>query len=377
MDLRHGGVTMATVDTRPAVGLLLTLACLAAAAGPVPASTELPVTANVPTPAIAPPVTLTPDAASPAAAPSPGPVAPAPAAAPSGTDSPTLGSEEVTEVVVQAPEARYVAPTRRDRIGRIWAPVYINDQGPFRLVLDTGASRSCVVARVAQKLGIAPETGHAIRLQAVTGSATVPTIKVDSLLIGDLLVTGSRLPIIPDALGGAEGILGNEGLKDRRVYIDFRHDLIQITHSHNREAPPGFMTIPFKLERGRLLTVDAWTGRVRTKAIIDTGGQSTVGNLALRDALMRRGNSGNPSVDHIQGVTEEIQEGEGRNAPTIHFGHVEINSYRMTFADMRIFQYWNLTDEPVLLIGMDALGLLDTLIIDYRRSELQLKMRQS
>jgi hypothetical protein len=374
MDLRHGGVTMAAVDTRPAVGLLLTLVCLAAAANaPVPA--ELPMTANVPAPAsmpaAAPIPAPTPDVALPAAMPSPG------TAAPASAESPTLGSEEITEVMVQAPEARYVAPTRRDRIGRIWAPVFINDQGPFRLVLDTGASRSCVVARVAQKLGIEPESGHAIRLQAVTGSATVPTIKVDSLLIGDLLVTGSRLPIIPDALGGAEGILGNEGLKDRRVYIDFRHDLITITHSHNREAPPGFMTIPFKLERGRLLTVDAWTGRVRTKAIIDTGGQSTVGNLALRDALLRRGSHDIPTIDHIEGVTEDVQEGEGRRAPTIHFGPVEINSYRMTFADMRIFQYWNLTDEPVLLIGMDALGLLDTLIIDYRRSELQLRMRPS
>ena len=41
-------------------------------------------------------------------------------------------------MVISAPEPRYVSPTRRDRIGRIWAPVFINDQGPFRLVLDTG-----------------------------------------------------------------------------------------------------------------------------------------------------------------------------------------------------------------------------------------------
>jgi hypothetical protein len=43
--------------------------------------------------------------------------------------------DELQEVIVTAPEPRYVAPTRRDRIGRIWAPVYINDKGPFRLVL--------------------------------------------------------------------------------------------------------------------------------------------------------------------------------------------------------------------------------------------------
>jgi hypothetical protein len=301
----------------------------------------------------------------------------APAAQASEVVAPAVAAEEITEIVVQAPEARYVSPTRRDRIGRIWAPVFINDKGPYRLVLDTGASRSCVTAKVARDLGLVPDSSHAIRLQAVTGSATVATVRVDSLLVGDLLINGSRLPIIPDALGGAEGILGNEGLKDRRVYIDFRHDLISITRSHNREAPPGFMTVPFKLEHGRLLTVDAWMGRVRTKAIIDTGGQSTVGNLALRNALLSKKNSHEQtSVDHIEGVTAEVQDGEGRTAPAIEFGPININTYRMTFADMRIFEYWKLTDEPALLIGMDALGLLDTLIIDYQRNELQLRMRR-
>ena len=302
--------------------------------------------------------------------------APLPQATPAGEPPAVSSPEEITEIIVQAPEARYVAPTRRDQIGRIWAPVYINDQGPFRLVLDTGASRSCVIAKVAKTLGLVPDASQSMRLQAVTGSATVPTIRVDSLLIGDLEINGSRLPIIPDALGGAEGILGNEGLRDRRVYIDFRHDLISITHSHNRAAPPGFMTIPFKLERGRLLIVDAWLGRVRAKAIIDTGGQSTIGNLALRDALLRKNSWETPTVDQIQGVTAEVQEGEGRRTPAIQFGPIDINTHRMTFADMQIFEYWKLTKEPALLIGMDALGLLDTLIIDYRRNELQLRMRQ-
>ena len=57
------------------------------------------------------------------------------------------------DIAVTAAEPRYVAPTRRDRIGRIWAPVYINGHGPLRLVLDTGASRSAIVERVAVQLG--------------------------------------------------------------------------------------------------------------------------------------------------------------------------------------------------------------------------------
>jgi hypothetical protein len=159
------------------------------------------------------------------------------------------------------------------------------------------------------------------------------------------------------------------------VYIDFRHDIISITRSHNRAAPAGYYTVPFTLQRGRLLIVDAWLGRVRAKAIIDTGGQTTVANLALRDALSRRYTSGAPEVDHIEGVTAEIQDGEGRRSPSIEFGPIQIQTQRMTFADVRIFEYWKMTKEPALLIGMDALGLLDTLIIDYRRNELQLQTR--
>jgi hypothetical protein len=49
----------------------------------------------------------------------------------------------------------------------------------------------------------------------------------------------------------------------------------------------------------------------------------------------------------------------------------------MTFADFAIFDHWKMTDQPAMLIGMDVLGLLDTLIIDYRRKELQVRLRRS
>jgi Aspartyl protease len=281
--------------------------------------------------------------------------------------------QPLEEVIVEAPEPRYVAPTRRDRIGRIWAPVYINNKGPFRMVLDTGANRSGVIASVAEKLHLTPDASSKLMLHGVTGSAAVSTIRVDSVLVGDVLLKASVLPILPDALGGAEGILGGEGLVDRRVFIDFRNDLIIIARSHNQRAAPGYVTIPFEFERGRLLVVDAVVGNVHASAIIDTGGQVSVANRALRRALSRR-SARNPSVDQIEGVTKEIQEGEGFLPPRITFGELEIRSSHMTFADMDIFKHWHLTDQPALLIGMDVIGQLDTMIIDYRRRELQLRM---
>ncbi|HEY1725903.1 MAG TPA: retropepsin-like aspartic protease [Steroidobacteraceae bacterium] len=290
-------------------------------------------------------------------------------------------TDQLAEVVVKAAEPRYVAPTRRDRIGRIWAPVYINDLGPFRLVLDSGANHTGINAAVAQALGLTPDESRQMLLRGVTGSATVATVRVNSILIGDLALGPSQLPLLTDPLGGADGILGTEQMTGRRIQVDFRHDLIAITRSHNERAAPGFRTIPFQLVRGNLLAVDASIGGVRTLAIIDTGGEATIANLALRQALERRASRLDTHPDTVMGVTADVQAGdEARTPPLIipaleQNSNVEIRYSDVTFGDMHIFNHWHLTDEPAMLIGMDALGLLDTLIIDYRRHELQIKMR--
>jgi len=275
------------------------------------------------------------------------------------------------DVVVQAPEPRFVAPTLRDRIGRIWAPVLINGRGPFRMVLDTGASDSAITAPVAAALGITPDTSRIVLVQGVAGSAIVPTIQVDSLSVGDLDVTSATLPIVADALGGAEGVLGTAGFSDKRIAIDFRHDRITITHSHRQVAPLGFITVPLERSGPGLLMVAGSVANVHVHAVIDTGAERSIGNEALRRALVSRHAQGTP--DQIFDVTTHVQGGELFASPPITLGKIEINGARITYGEVHIFEHWNLTHEPTLLIGMDALGLLEALIIDYRMRELQLR----
>jgi len=288
--------------------------------------------------------------------------------------STTTAIEELTDILVEAPEPRYVSPTRRDQIGRIWAPVMINNHGPFRLVLDTGASHSAVTQLVALALGIPMDQSPPVILHGVTGFATVPTIHVDTLTVGDLAVDSPTLPIVPDALGGAQGILGAEGLAGKRIFIDFRHDKIVITYSRNERSGRDFVDVPFHSIRNTLVVVNALIGDVRVKAIIDTGGETTIANLALRDALSRRSVRYKGVPDEITGATKDTQAGEILPMPAIEFGTIQIRDTGVTFADVYIFKQWQLLHEPAILIGMDALGLLDTLVIDYRRHELQMRM---
>jgi predicted aspartyl protease len=288
-------------------------------------------------------------------------------ATPSGTPNP------LSEIVVEAPEPRFVAPTRRDKIGRIWAPVMINGQGPFRLVLDTGANRSAVNARVAQVLGIAPDVTHSVLLRGVTGSVAVPTIRVTSFSVGDVIVEPAILPIVTDALGGADGVLGTEGFADKQLYIDFRHDRITITHSRGTRVSGDFFSVPLERSDTGLLMVRAVVGGERVHAIIDTGGQATIGNEAMRQALVRRRAKGTPS--EVIDVTTTSQDALAFASPPIELGSIHIQGARITYGDMHIFEHWHLTKEPALLIGMDAIGLLDVFIIDYRRHELRLRIR--
>ena len=282
--------------------------------------------------------------------------------------------DELADIMVEAPEPRYVSPTRRDQIGRIWAPVMINGHGPFRLVLDTGASHSAVTALVALALGIPTDQSPPVILRGVTGFATVPTIRVDTLTVGDLAVDSPILPIVPDALGGAQGILGAEGLAGKRIFIDFRHDKIIITFSRNERSSHDFVDVPFHAIRNTLVVVNAVIDNVRVKAIIDTGGQTTIANLALRSALSRHSAMFRGKPDQIIGATKDIESGEILPMPAIEFGSIQIRDSGVTFADIYIFKQWKLLNEPAILIGMDALGLLDTLVIDYRRHELQMRM---
>jgi hypothetical protein len=285
--------------------------------------------------------------------------------------------DQLAEIMVETREPRYVAPTRRDQIGRIWAPVFINGRGPFRLVLDTGASSSGVTAMVALALGIPTDQSPPVMLRGVTGEATVPTIHVDTLSVGDLAVDSPVLPIVPDALGGAEGILGSDGLANKRIFIDFHHDQIVITYSRDEHSGRGFFSVPFHLIRGKLIVIDARVGDVHTKAIIDTGGQTTIGNLALRNALSEHNFGFRGRPDKIVGATLAVENGELIDTPAIAMGPIQIRDSGVTFADVYIFKHWKFINEPAIMIGMDALGTLDTLIIDYRRHELQMRMAKA
>jgi predicted aspartyl protease len=289
------------------------------------------------------------------------------------------GTPEDLSGALADPDPLFAAPTRLDRIGRVMTHVMVNGKGPFRFVIDTGASRSTLAPHLARALNL-QNSGRNVILNGVTGAAEVPTVAVDSLEIGALRFEKQNLPVIfTSIMGNADGILGVAGFQDQRIDVDFKRDRVSVLESNGRR--PNFSLVTARATRNAngLMIVEVRVGRrIRTKAVIDTGAERTLGNLALQDAMNKnRRKKRAPVSAVVHGATPDITDGDVQEIREATIGDMTLSNLEVIFADFHVFKLWGLDKEPALLIGMDMLGVLDRLVIDYRRNEVSMYGQQS
>lgn len=269
----------------------------------------------------------------------------------------------------------YEAATQPDRIGRIIVPVMVNRQGPFLFALDTGANRTVLTPRLIALLGLQSTDDDNVIMQGATGSAVVPTALIERVAVGDVALVQQQLPVVRE-LAGIDGILGVDALGAKRVMVDFKTGRIDIRNARFEEPIAGAARIAAQLRFGRLMVVDAYVDRVRVKAVIDTGSQSTLGNAALHTALFVHAHSSAPgALIDVLGETQAMQQGERKTVADITVGDVHAEHFNIVFGDFYVFSLWDLDRRPALVIGMDLIGKLDALVVDYQRSEVQFRVR--
>jgi predicted aspartyl protease len=286
------------------------------------------------------------------------------------------------------PDMLFASPTRLDHAGRIVAPVMIDGKGPFRFIIDTGASSSTISPQLATTLGLTPAgqttTGQTTISQSqrmtgqrtmivngITGTQAVPSVSIGRLEAGDLVIQEMQLPVIwAPLMAGADGILGIAGFREESLFVDFRRNRVVISRSMRASNRVGYDKVPAKVLEGGLMAVKGRVGGVAVTAIIDTGSERSLGNAALQSALYAKRDNGNVERTAVYGATPDIASGEVRMVPTINLGPVNLSKVTVVFGDFHIFEVWDLLDHPAVIIGMDVLGTVDSLGIDYRRSEI-------
>jgi len=201
-------------------------------------------------------------------------------------------------------------------------------------------------------------------------------MRIDRLQAGTLSLRDLRVPIIDGAVvSGLDGILGAEGMDSKVISADFIHDRIRVSDAVSLPSNVLYTVIRFSLVSRRLVVVDGMVGRVPVRAVIDTGGNQTIGNMALLEALVRQHKDQIGMDSGVVDITNITRTGRLLLVPEIKLGPANITNAAVLFNDFNVFNVWNLDKRPTLLIGMDVLGQLGELSINYRRQELQVKSR--
>ncbi|MGE0045209.1 MAG: aspartyl protease family protein [Hyphomonadaceae bacterium] len=260
----------------------------------------------------------------------------------------------------------------RDSIGRVTLPVFVNGEGPFNFVVDTGANRSAVSRRVADLLGL--QLNGVGEVHAFTGVFQAPFARVASLHSGAASVENADLPVIDGAmLANADGLLGVEALTDRRLILDMRTRQVTVDDGARRLSGSRWITLPGVIRFGNLIMTQGEIGRIRVNVIIDTGAQTSIVNTELRDALAEgRGDARAITGSRLASAASPVVLNEAVFIPRLSVNAGGIANITAYAGDLYIFQLWDLTEEPAIVLGMDVISQLSVIALNYRRRRIEI-----
>jgi predicted aspartyl protease len=277
----------------------------------------------------------------------------------------------------------YAIATHQGRVGMIVTSVMIDGRGPFRFMLDTGATRTVLASATVAKLALKINPADRILVRGVSGLTAVPVVHVNSVVSGALQLHDLVAPVLSGPVfNGLDGILGMDGLAGMKLTADFVRDQVVISPSSAGSAAaaragpaapqPLFTTLQGQFVSQRLLLVRGRIDGVETAAVIDTGATHSLGNAALLARLKHGHSTVLPAArDSVVDATDTIEAGSLQRIASMQLGNTDITNLRVIFGDYPVFKAWGLQDKPALLLGMDVLGSVADFSIDYGRAQIQ------
>ncbi len=265
----------------------------------------------------------------------------------------------------------------RDKANRLTLPVVIDGRGPYPFIIDTASHATIISSELATELNLpslAPVT-----VFSLAGRQRVPTVKLDGLSFGKQTAPRLAALSIDSAHIGSVGLLGLDGLRDKRLVVDFRWHRLRIDRSrseHFARRQPGTIVVGGKLNLGQLILVDSKVNNEPVNVILDTGAEYSVGNLALYERLKHDRLVTPPIETMVRTVT-------GAQVPAYYtvVGRVQIGSFSLTdvpmvFVDLAPLAKFGLADQPTMLLGMKMLRMFDRVSIDFGAQHVDFQLPQ-
>jgi predicted aspartyl protease len=279
---------------------------------------------------------------------------------------PAFAQTELSEVDPNEAPTRVVAGN--DKYTRMVAPVTLNGMGPFNFMVDTGANRSCISKAVADTLNL-PE-GPMISLHTVVATKLRASVKVDRLQVGLRSQRNVNIPVVPISKNEADGVLGVDWLKGRRLVLDFKGKGLEIIAPKTELSTASRVVVPAQRRSGQLTMIDADMNGRPISAMIDSGSEISIGNAALRNLLPPPSASDRSLMRevHLSTLVGERFTGQMGYLPFMRLGGLNLGNVPVVFAESHVFSLWGLKTKPAIILGMDLLTQFNAVALDFGRS---------
>jgi hypothetical protein len=257
---------------------------------------------------------------------------------------------------------------------RLSVDVLVNGRGPYKFIVDSGADSSVVGLRIAKELQL--PLGTPAILNGMTARNIVDRVKVGQLTLGPTTIRDLELPALREVDLGGEGMIGIDALVQQRLMMDFEKRLIKVEDARIPERRyPDEIVIIARRQRGQLILTRVRAAGLPLDAVIDTGSEITIGNLALRDKLIK-GNRDKFVTIPVTGVTGATVNLQLAKIGELQLGPVILSDVPMAFADVPPFKLFGLSDEPALLLGTDILENFRRVSLDFRARKVRFQMKR-
>jgi hypothetical protein len=257
---------------------------------------------------------------------------------------------------------------------RLTVDVLVNGRGPYRFLVDSGADSSVVGLRIARDLQLPP--GTPVTLNGMTASAIVQRVQVAELSLGTSTIHDLELPVLLERDVGGDGMIGIDALVQQRIMMDFERRMIKVEDARQPAVMlDGEIVVTARRRRGQLILTKVSAAGQPVEAVIDTGTEITIGNLLLRDKLIRGNRDKFIDLDVIgvTGVTVKLQVAR---IAELRLGKVVLRDVPIAFADVPPFRVFGLSNEPALLLGTDLLDTFRRVSLDFRARKVRFQLRR-
>ncbi len=246
---------------------------------------------------------------------------------------------------------------------RMTVPVSIEQQGPFDFIIDTASQRTILSKEIAGNLDL--EIEDTVNVIALAGNTTVNTVYVPELTLGERSYGGLISPIFRATNIGADGVLGLDSLQGQRILFDFLTKKISVedTNVKLKTRSRREIVVTAKRRSGQLIFTNAIISGIKVNVIIDTGGETSIGNKVLQKRLRMRSSS----LEQIKlvDVTGKSVDADYGIAQNLEIGRARFSQIPIAFSDIEPFKALKLDKKPAMFLGMNALRTFDRVAIDF------------